>query len=617
MHYKAGLCGPTQMKFFNASFSDNLKAVGLVFGDIGTSPIYTLSVVFTLLQPDPAHILGVLSLIFWTLIILVTVEYWWLAMSLSVKGEGGIVVLKEIAQSYLKKGRRFGFAAFLGYIGISLLLGDGVITPAISILSAVEGLPLIPGLGGMSHFTILAVTIIITILLFSMQYKGTDKVASWFGPIMLVWFAVLFITGLISLINYPGVAVALNPMYAVDFLLHNGWVGYFVLSEVILCATGGEALYADMGHLGANPIRSAWVFVFFALLMNYLGQGAYALQHEVKGSFLFAMVYNQSQVFYIPFLLLTILATIIASQAMISAVFSLVYQGITTRMFPLMKIKYTSSHIKSQIYIGAVNWVLLLAVIFMVLLFQESINLAAAYGLAVTATMTISAMFMIWIFKFQKDWVKFTAALFVFVVDVMFLGALMSKIPHGGYWSIVIAAFPLLTIIIWIEGNNLARKTFRALPFDVFVFSYEQMYETGKRLDGTALYFTRSFQEIPPYVGHCIISSGILYENNMLVSIERTDFPYGKTTEIIPDLAKGLSGLKITAGYMEVIDIPEILKEKGIKERVIFYGVEELITKNIFLKLFAALKKLAPNFVQFYKLPYQRIHGVITRNETK
>jgi len=598
------------------SFSDNIKAMGLVFGDIGTSPIYTLAVVFTLLEPDELHILGILSLIFWTLIILVTIEYWWLAMSLSIKGEGGIIVLKEIIHKFLKKGRKVGFASFLGFIGISLLFGDGVITPAVSILSAVEGIPLIPGFGEISHVTIIIITLVITIALFSIQFKGTEKIAKFFGPIMFIWFVVLFITGLISVLHHPSIINAINPAYGVDFLLHNGFVGYIVLSEVILCATGGEALYADMGHLGADPIRSSWVMIFVALTVNYLGQGAFAIGHEATGSYLFAMVKHQSEILYVPFIVLTILATIIASQAMISAVYSLVYQGITTRIFPLMRIKYTSTNIKSQIYIGAVNTGLLVSVIFMILLFQRSTNLAAAYGLAVTATMTISAIFMIWIFKYKREYIKLTFALIVLVVDLLFLGAVMTKIPNGGYWSIIIAFIPFSTIIIWTAGNRRAAKTFRALPLDVYKHSYEQLCNTGKRLEGTALYFTRTLDSIPPYLVHCTLRTGIIYDKNILISIQRTDSPYSVTVESVENLGEGLSGLVISAGYQEVLDIPAIIKQQGIRERVIFYGVEELITKNIFLKFYALLKKLSPNFVQFYKLPYRKIHGVITRNET-
>lgn len=600
-----------------SSFPDNLKAMGLVFGDIGTSPIYTMAVVFTLLKPDEAHILGVLSLIFWTLIIIVTIGYWWLAMSLSIKGEGGVIVLKELIMQFVKKGRSAGFATFLTYIGISLLFGDGVITPAVSLLSAVEGLPLIPGLQHMSHGTILLITILITVFLFSIQFKGTEKVAKFFGPVMLLWFIALFSSGVVSLAEYPSVLKALSPYYALDFLFNNGLVGYFVLSEVILCATGAEALYADMGHLGANPIRSAWMMVFVALVINYFGQGAYAVLNAAQGSYLFAMVRHQSQILYVPFLILTLMATIIASQAMISAVYSVVYQGITTRIFPLMKIKYTSLHLKSQIYIGAVNFALMICVIFMILLFGTSTNIAAAYGLAVMMTMIISSIFMNWIFAHQKNYLKLAFAAIVFTVELLFLGALMSKIPHGGFWSIVIALVPLSTIIIWIKGNKLAAKTFRALPLDTYITSYEQIYNSGKRLEGTALYFTRDLKSIPPYLVHCTIMTGIIYDNNILISIQRTDEPYSIKVERVEGIAAGLSGVVISAGYMEVLDIPEILKREGITERVIFYGVEELITKNMFLKFYAMLKKLSPNFVQFYKLPYRKIHGVITRNETK
>ena len=413
--------------------------MGLVFGDIGTSPIYTLTVIFAITAPTHQNILGVLSLIFWSLIILVTVEYSWLAMSLSTKGEGGIIVLKEILTGYVKKGKKAAFATFLGYLGVSLLMGDGAITPAISILSAAEGLQLIPSIGHIPISTILLITCLITIILFAFQFKGTDKVASSFGPIMIVWFSALLISGIFYVTKGPNVLLAISPHYAVEFMLHNGIAGFFVLSEVILCATGGEALYADMGHLGSTPIRHAWFFVFFALLINYFGQGAFLQTHHASGFVLFSMVKSISEIFYIPFLILTLVATIIASQAMISAVMSLVFQGITTRIFPLMNIKYTSSQLKSQIYIGVVNWILLIAVLFMILFFEKSDNLAAAYGLAVTATMTISAMFMIWIFKIQKHYSRLILACVVFFVDLMFLIAVFNKIPHGGYWSIIIA----------------------------------------------------------------------------------------------------------------------------------------------------------------------------------
>ncbi len=598
-----------------SSFKDITKAAGLVFGDIGTSPIYTLTIIFALTQPTAENLMGVLSLVFWTLIILVTVEYAWLAMSLSIKGEGGIIVLKEILTGSLKSGRKIAFATFLGYIGVSLLMGDGVITPAISILSAVEGLELIPGIGHISVTTVIIITCIITLLLFSFQYLGTDKVSASFGPIMLLWFASLFLTGIISLVRTPDILLAVNPMYGVEFLLHNGFVGFFVLSDIILCATGGEALYADMGHLGGNPIRHAWYFVFFSLVINYFGQGAYVLRTGSKVSILFAMVKSIAEIAYIPFLILTLLATIIASQAMISAIMSLVYQGITTRIFPLLKVKFTSKQLKSQIYIGIVNWGLLTAVLCMILFFRKSENIAAAYGLAVTATMTISSIFMIWIFKLKKNYLKMAVACFVFIVVAGFLAAVLNKIPYGGYWSIVIAAIPFFIIKLWEGGNKKMYRSFRALPIETFIVSYNQIYSLGNNIKGTALFFTKNLKEIPPYMVHCIIRGNIIYENNILVSINTTDKPYGVNFKRVENIAHGLSGIIIEGGYMEILDIQALLNKNGVNEKVIFYGVEDISTGKPLLKIYAFLKRITPSFVRFYTLPYNKLHGVETRLE--
>ncbi len=598
-----------------SSFKEIIQAMGLVFGDIGTSPIYTLTVIYALTQPTYENLMGVLSLIFWTLIMLVTVEYAWLAMSLSIKGEGGIIVLKEILTSSVKTGRKAAFAAFLGFVGVSLLMGDGVITPAISILSAVEGLELIPGIGHISTTTVIIITCIITILLFLFQYKGSDKVSFTFGPIMLVWFSTLLITGLYFIFDNVNVLKAVSPYYAVNFMIHNGITGIFILSEVILCATGGEALYADMGHLGSRPIRHAWYFVFFSLVINYFGQGAFIMKHSVSNFVLFSMFKEFSQYLYIPILILTLFATIIASQAMISAVMSLVYQGITTRVFPLMKIKYTSSQLKSQIYIGSVNWILMIAVLFMILIFQKSGNLAAAYGFAVTATMTISASFMIWIFKIKKNTIKMLIAVLVSMVDFLFLIAVFNKLPHGGFWSVVIAAIPFFVIQLWTKGGSAMHKSFRPLSIDVFIESYSQIYLEGNILKGTALYFTRSLNEVPPYIVHCMIRCNIIYMKNILISIRTSENPYGIEVNKIDDIAVGLSGIQIIAGYLEILDITKLLKDHGVDEKVIFYGVDDIATNKVLLKLYAFMKKITPSFVQFYDLPYNKLHGVVTKLE--
>jgi KUP system potassium uptake protein len=592
-----------------------VKALGLVFGDIGTSPIYTLTVIIALTKPTQSSIYGIISLIVWTLITLVSVEYAWLAMSLGRKGEGGTIVLKEILVKLLKPGRQLAFVGFLSYVGVCLLLGDGVITPAISILSAVEGLELIPGMEHTPQGLLIAIAAAIAVVLFVFQFKGTDKVAKAFGPLMVIWFVALTLSGLFSITDHPEIIKSVSPWYAIRFLADNGLPGFFILSEVILCATGGEALYADMGHLGRKPIIRAWYFVFIALVINYLGQGAFIITHPQATNILFGMVRSEVEILYIPFLILTIIATVIASQALISGVFSIVYQGITTRIMPLMKVDYTSSNLKSQIYIGSVNWFLMLLVIFIMLLFKKSENLAAAYGLAVTGTMTITGIMMVMIFaRTTKKW-KVPIAVMVTLLDFAFLIANLNKLPHGGYWSIILAALPFMTILVWTYGQKALYKALRPLDLETFLISYEQIFHKNRNIPGTGLFFTKEWNVVPPYVIHCIIRSNIIYERNVFISIVRTDEPFGIETELRSGIGPGLDSFEIRSGYMEMIEIEKLLKKNGITEKVIFYGIEEISTNNPVWRAFSTIKKLTPNFVQFNKLPASKLQGVVTRVE--
>jgi len=592
-----------------------IKALGLVFGDIGTSPIYTLTVIVTLTKPSQESIYGIISLIVWTLVILVMVEYAWLAMSLGRKGEGGTIVLREILVRMIKPGRTLAFVTFLSYIGICLLIGDGVITPAISILSAVEGIELIPGLEHTPQNVLILIAAIIAVGLFIFQNKGTDKVARAFGPLMVLWFISLTLSGAFSIFDHPVVLKSLSPWYAARFLYENGLAGFFVLSEVILCATGGEALYADMGHLGRKPIVRAWYFVFVALVVNYLGQGAYIINHPSSTNVLFGMVRHEASILYIPFLILTIIATVIASQALISGVFSIVYQGVTTRILPMLKVDYTSTHLKSQIYISSINWALLAAVILIMLVFRKSENLAAAYGLAVTGTMTITGVMMTMIFAHTKKKWKVPIALLVTLADLVFLVANLNKFPHGGYWSLILASVPFATILIWTKGQRALYRALRPLDFETFETSYSQIYAKGKNIPGTALFFVKEWSVIPPYLVHCIIRSNIIYERNVLISIIRTDEPYELETDLKASLASGMDAIEIRAGYQEILNIEGILKANGISEKVIFYGIEDIETNNIFWKLFSTIKRQTPNFVQFNKLPAAKLQGVVTRVE--
>ena len=592
-----------------------VKSMGLVFGDIGTSPIYTLTAIFLLIPPTPVNIMGILSLIVWTLTILVTVQYTFLAMHLGKKGEGGTIVLKEILLPLLKSSNQVAFISLLTIVGISLFIGDSVITPAISILSAVEGTLLIPGLENISQTTIMIVAGLIAIGLFSIQVRGTEKVAWAFGPVMVVWFIALAGAGVIALFAAPQVLLAINPFYGINYLVHNGLAGFLILSSVILCATGGEALYADMGHLGREPIVRAWYLVFIALAINYLGQGAFLMMHPGAKNVLFEMIFSEMRILYIPFLLLSIAATIIASQAMISGIFSIVYQGITTRIMPLLRIEYTSILLRSQIYIDVVNWLLLLAVLLVIAIFRSSNNLTHAYGLAVTGTMAITGVMIAWILILRGELIKTVLAIFVLFVTCMFMVSNFSKIPYGGYWSLIIASIPFGVIMIYVYGQKKLAAALQPVLINDFLQQFNDVYQSVNRISGSALFFARDFRRLPQYIPRIMFTNNIIYDDNIIVSIIRTEQPFGVTWGVTREIAKGLSIFEIYLGYMEIVDIGAILKEAEIEEKTIFYGMEDIVTTHPVWRIFAAIKRLSPSMVQFYKLPSDKIHGVVTRVE--
>ncbi|WP_028844854.1 KUP/HAK/KT family potassium transporter [Thermodesulfovibrio thiophilus] len=591
-----------------------IKALGLVFGDIGTSPIYTLTVAFLILEPTSENVLGVLSLVFWTLIILPTLQYNVLAMSLSIRGEGGTIVLSEIFKSLAKSNKAKSLVALLAFVGVSFLMGDGVITPAISILSAVEGLSFIHGFEGISQTTIVLVAIVIAVVLFIFQKNGTEKVAFTFGPIMFIWFVSLFVLGMISILSNPVVLKAVNPYYAVDFLLHNGWKGYLTLGEVILCTTGAEAMYADMGHLGSKPIRKAWTMVFFSLIINYFGQGAFILSNPQVKNILFELALNVLHSFYVPFLVLSLLATVIASQAMISGMFSIVYQGITTRILPMLKIDYTSRELKSQIYIGSINWLLLIAVIFIMINFKSSSNLAAAYGFAVTTDMCITGIILLSIFFLKRNYIAVLAAIIVTVVDFIYFSSTLYKIPAGGYLSIMLGLFPFFTILIYTQGQKRLYRYMMFMPADEFIIKFERVYKTSPRIPGTAIFFIRDTDKISPYIIETMFYHGIIYEDNIFLSVFIRPDPFGVTGYFKDDLCLGIRVFQIEMGYMEFVNIEEILRHNGIEERTIFYGLEDIIAKGPW-KFFVFLKRITPTFISFFRLPPRKLHGVFTRLE--
>lgn len=601
--------------FSKLGIKDIIKSLGVVFGDIGTSPLYTLNAFVFVAEPTFINILGMVSLMLWTLVFLVFIEYAWLAMSLGRKGEGGTIVLKELLTPMLRSPRSIALVSFLTCVGISLFIGDGVITPAVSILSAVEGLPLIPSLRLLSQGALMLIACVICIGLFILQKRGTERVASAFGPLMLIWFSVLGVTGIISIIGCPAIIWALHPWYALNFMISHGWLGFFFLAIAILCATGGEALYADMGHLGRTPIRRAWYFVFGALILTYLGQGAFLMRHPEASLVLCEMIFHQSKMLYLPFIILSIIATVIASQSLISGVFSVVYQGISTGVMPHLRVDYTSSKLRSQVYIGAVNWMLMFAVLFMIINFQEAQDLVNAYGLAVTGTMTLTGIMMTWIFYLRGYMFKMGVSLVITVLDILFLLASFSKLPYGGYWSIVVAIVPFAIIVIYTRGQRRLSEALKPIPFNDFVEDYVPAYVSSPHLEGTALFFVRDPRNIPIFVKKTMLEDAIMYEDTVFVSVVTRDEPFGSLGVFKGSPVPGLRIFEIRRGYMEVMNIEKIFKDADIEPQVIFYGLEDIAAKKMVWRVYALLKRISPSFVQFYKLPAAKLHGIITTVE--
>jgi KUP system potassium uptake protein len=536
-------------------------------------------------------------------------------MHLGKKGEGGTIVLKEILLPMLKSRTQMAFVSLLAIVGIALFIGDAVITPAISMLSAVEGIVLIPGFENTPQSILMIIAGLIAIGLFSIQARGSERVAWTFGPVMVLWFAALAGTGLVAILSAPQVVYAVNPMLGIHYLTSHGLEGFLILSSVILVATGGEALYADMGHMGREPIVRAWHIVFVVLALNYLGQGAFILNHPDAHNILFEMVFSQSALLYIPFLILSIAATVIASQAMISGIFSIVFQGITTRIMPLLRIDYTSPQLRSQIYIDIVNWALLIAVLFIIVTFRTSANLTHAYGLAVCGTMVITAILVTWILMIRRQIIKSLVAVIILGITTAFLIANLDKIPFGGYWSLIIAAIPFSIILIYVQGQKKLAEALSPIHLDDFLPKFDEAYHSLNRISGTALFFARDFRNIPQYIPRIMFTNRIIYDDNIIVSITRTEEPFGVTWGVTREVTKGFSIFEIYAGYMEFINIADILKEAEIDELTIFYGIEDIVTTHVIWRIFGAIKRLSPSLLQFYKLPADKIHGVVTRVE--
>ncbi len=603
-----------------------LGALGVVYGDIGTSPLYTLRECLTEgggFPLTPEVILGVLSLIFWALVITVTVKYVVFIMRADNQGEGGILALTALALRGMRPGhRRTGMVMAIGVMGASLFYGDSLITPAISVLSAVEGLHVVaPALDSY----VIPITLTILVGLFVLQRFGTEKVGRLFGPVMMVWFLTLAVLGIGQIVRYPGVLGAVWPGHAVEMLFEHGWHGFLLLGAVVLAVTGAEALYADMGHFGRKPIRGAWyTIVLPSLLLCYFGQGALLL-HEpqaIENPF-FHLAPDWAQV---PLLLLATAATIIAGQAVISGAYSVTLQAMHLRYLPRMEVMHTSEHEKGQIYMPQLTWLLLAGVIVLVLSFQTSSNLAAAYGIAVTGTMVATTLLAYKVARSLGRWKLWQAvlALVVFLsVDLAFFLSNLIKVEEGGWFPLVVGAMVFLLMATWRRGREVVRKRLAedALPFDMLL----ERLKGGsvQRVPGTAVFLTGNPRGLPPGLLHSLKHYKVLHQRVVLLTVDIEDVPH------VPDdqrfelkaLSAGFFRLIVHFGFKDEPDIPQALEARRIPglpfesmETTYFVSRETLIRthgKSGLPRwqepLFIFLSKLSSSASEYFCIPPNRV----------
>ncbi len=606
----------------------SLGALGVVYGDIGTSPLYALKESFHPshgLALSSANIFGILSLVFWSLTLVIVVKYLAFILRADNQGEGGITTLLALLLPRLEKpndARRRRIVVLLALFGAGLLYGDGIITPAISVLSAIEGLAVAtPAFDPV----IVPITIGILIVLFSVQRGGTHRIGAVFGPMTLLWFLTLAVTGLPWIFRHPEILGAVNPMHAISFFSRNGIQGFLVLSSIVLCITGGEALYADMGHFGRKPIRWSWYTVVFpALLINYFGQGAVVLEKgaAVLDHTFYALV--DGWLIY-PLVLIATIATVIASQALISGAFSLTQQSVQLGYLPRTNIRHTSRETEGQIFVPGVNLFLMVACISLVLVFEESTKLAAAYGIAVTGTMTITSLLFFLVVRLVWKWPVFQAvalvALFL-TIDLAFFGANLAKLIHGGWIPVLIAIAILSVMMTWKRGRiTLAAQMAKlSVPLDRFIDKVAE--DKPHRVKGTAVFMTLNRDIAPSVLLHHYRHNQSLHEKVVLLSIITEHAPEVPMDERVrvTDFDQGFVKVIARYGYMETPDVEEILtrcESSGLKidrSRVSYYlGRESFLAtgdSGMYLwrkKLFVVLSRNARPATEFFNLPPDQV----------
>ncbi|MFD3265624.1 potassium transporter Kup [Phenylobacterium ferrooxidans] len=601
-----------------------LGSIGVVFGDIGTSPLYAMKEALAHAKGGSGDlaVFGVVSLVFWALLLIVTVKYTLVVMRADNRGEGGTLALMALAQHAL--GRRSRLVLILGICGAALFYGDGLITPAISVLSATEGLALAPGIGKLFEPYVLPAAAAILAGLFLVQSRGTAAVGRFFGPITLVWFLVLAWLGLIHIVQEPAILAAFNPVYAVKLLVSNGLLGLAILGSVFLVVTGAEALYADMGHFGRAPIRAGWLMVAFpCLMLNYLGQGALVLADPQAAANPFFLMIPQAA--YWPVMLLTTAATVIASQAVITGAFSVTQQAVQLGLLPRIDIKRTSETIAGQIYVPAVNAFLLVGVLWLLVMFRSSSNLATAYGIAVTATMVVTVLLLFVVARRQWKW-PLAAVLALVIpllaIDLVFLGSNVMRIAQGGWFPIAIGGLIVLVMLTWMKGVAiLGDKTQRdSLPLADLIESLRA--RPPHRAPGTAIFLTSQGDLAPVALMHNLKHNKVLHEKNVILTVATSDRPRvaEDARAAVESLGPDFSRVTVTYGFMEQPNVPAALaagRRQGLRFDIMatsfFLGRRSVLPgrePGMALwrdRLFIYLLRNAANPTDFYQIPPGRV----------
>lgn len=606
-----------------------LGSIGVVYGDIGTSPLYAFKEAVGHATKHglagPTAVLGVLSLIIWSLLLVVTLKYVVVLLRADNKGEGGTFALMALGQSVAKRSSPMLFA--LGVMGVSFFYGDALLTPAISVLSAVEGLKLVaPGLDPV----ILPLALVILVALFAMQAFGTEKVAAYFGPITLLWFILLAVGGLLHIVDDPRIFLAINPYYGINLLAQNGMLGLTILGLVFLAVTGAEALYADLGHFGRQPIQAAWgIVVLPCLVLNYLGQGALVLADPKAIASPFFKLYPGWAL--IPMVLMATMATVIASQAVITGAFSITRQAVQLGLLPRLSVRHTSESMAGQIYMPRVNWVLLVGVLMVASFFQESSNLASAYGISVTATMVIDsvmAFFVVWKYWNWPLWRALALIVPLLLLEQAFLIANMLKILEGGWFPLLMALSIALVMFTWVRGTKVLARSTKKNEADIDWLVRHLEAKPPHRVPGTAVFLTGDPFSAPTSLMHNLKHNRVLHERNILLTIRTEDTPRVRRHERIEveRISDGFIRVIAHYGFMETPSVPKIFEQARRKDLNVDFPATSFFLSRRSLKptsktpmpiwqemLFIKLSGQAEDATEYFRIPPDRVVEVGTQ----